>query len=96
MEYSSSYVNTSKDCQLYRSACKLVSRCNGYINQLLVSFNPLECQFSIDYLLIEYYKNTIDGSALRDRFSFSANHLFVTDENWKDSLSFDYDFEDEA
>jgi hypothetical protein len=61
-----------------------------------VSFKPLINQYHIGYLSMEHYRYTIDGSCLResDKFSFSVPkvHLSAADENWRVSLSFDYDF----
>ena len=62
----------------------------------LVSFMSLQTNFTIGYLSMEYYRYTIEESALQEScdFSFSipAIVLSVIDKEWKSSLSFHHDF----
>ena len=98
-EYSSSYVETTKESVNFIGV--LANWYQGVPSTLTdssVSFKPLDSRYGIGYLSMGYYKYTIDGSCLResDEFSFSIaeTHLSAVDENWRDSLSFYYDFED--
>ena len=100
-EYPSSHVETNKG-----SANSIGALANWYqgvsstLTDSSVSFKLLDSRYDLGYLSMGYYKYTIDGSCLResDEFSFSVpeTHLSAADENWRDSLSFDYDFKDET
>ena len=101
-EYSSSYVETTKDSMnCIGVLANWYQGVSSTLTNSAVLFKPLDSQYNIGYLSMEYYKYTIDESSLQesdssiDRFSFSIleNHLSAADEYWRDSLSFDYDFE---
>ena len=96
-EYSSLYVDTTKESVTNIGALanwyQAVSRTSS---DELVSCMPLQTNFTTGYLSMEYYRYTIEDSALQEscEFSFSipAIVLSVIDKEWKSSLSFDHDF----
>lgn len=97
-EYSSSFVETT-----LLSASNIGALANWYqgvsstMNDPFVSFKPLNSYYDIGYHSIgKFYNYSIDESCLNESTEFSfaihQSNLSEGDENWRSSLSFDFDF----
>ena len=101
-QYSSTYVDTTDEERLESIGvlANYYQAISATIDNSSVSFKPLITRYRIGYLSMRHYKYTVDENALQesDDFSFaiSPDHFSVADHEWKDNLSFDYDFEDEV
>ena len=93
-EYSSLYVDTTKESVtnigVLANSYQAVSRTSS---GELVTFMPLQTNFTIGYSSMGYYRYTMRKVLFRK----AVNFLFlyqqsVIDKEWKSSLSFDHDF----
>ena len=100
-EYSSSFVDTSKE-SLHSIGVLANYYCgvSAASNDSHVSFKPLIGHYSTGYLSMSNYKYTIDDTSVSQcegcSFSLSVNHLSAVDPNWNDFLSFEHDFDENA
>ena len=96
-EYSSSYVDTSKNkFQSIGVLTNLFQAVKQSIDMAFVSFVPLNDAFKIGYLPITCYISTIHEITLchsdDSAFGIPANVLSAIESQWKRILSFDTEF----
>ena len=96
-QYSGSYVDTTKES--VTSIGVLANYYHGVSDmssESYVAFKPLIGMYSIGYLPMNHYMYTIDESSIRDHdncsFVIPISHISSGDPEWKDNLSFEFDF----
>lgn len=99
-QYSGTFVDTTKES--FTSIGVLANYYYGVSDSSTdsyVAFKPLKGIYSIGYLPMNHYMYTIDESSIRDHdkcsFVIPINHISSGDPEWKENLTFDFDFKDD-